>query len=107
MQKKLENVQWFIRPLHIGDTIRGAPWRVMFEITSKVATTHYTVPFHFAEFQFAEFQIAEFQIAVSRIADPNPNSNPNPDHDTDPNPNPRIGNRRNEIQRIGRTPVRR
>ena len=47
------------RPLHIGDTIRGAPWRVMFEISSKVATTHYTVPFHFAEFQIAEFQIAE------------------------------------------------
>jgi len=35
----------FIRPLHIGDPIRGAPWRVMFEISSKVATTHYTVPF--------------------------------------------------------------
>ena len=62
-------MQWFSRPLHIGDPIRGTPGRVMFEISSEVATTHYTVPFH-----FAEFQIAEFQIAVSRITDPNPNT---------------------------------
>jgi len=41
----VENVQWFSRPLHIGDPICGAPpWRVMFEISSKVATTHYTRP---------------------------------------------------------------
>jgi len=28
LKKKLENVRWFVRPLHIGDPI---PWRVMFE----------------------------------------------------------------------------